>query len=160
MRSASSRILRFSPRSAARSSTGPPRRLASASASAGSLGQLALHDEQRGNRHVSAVVLQHELLGHLREVALGLVRQVERLAIGEHPVAHLEHLRVGLAAVHRDGNRVERPHRLVGHTPALHQRADRSQPVALERGLLELLSRGRGAHALLQIALDHLEATR
>ena len=67
LRSASSRMRRFSPRSAARSSTGPPRRLASASepAPAAPLGALALHDEQRRDRHVPAVVLQHELLGDL-----------------------------------------------------------------------------------------------
>ena len=67
LRSASSRMRRFSPRSAARSSTGPPRRAASASASAARSRELPLHDDQRRDRDVPAVVLEHELLGHLRE---------------------------------------------------------------------------------------------
>ena len=60
-----------------------------------------------------AVVLEHELLGHLGRLALGLVRQVERLAVAEDPVAHLEHLRVGVPPVERDRHRVEgaRPRR-------------------------------------------------
>ena len=68
-------------------------------ASAGRAAELALDDEQRRDRHVAAVVLQHELLGHLRQLALGLVGEVEGLAVGEHAVAHLEDLRVGLAPV-------------------------------------------------------------
>ena len=109
-----------------------------------------------------AVVLEHELLPHLRHIPLGLVGQVEGLAVGEHAVAHLEDLRVGVApAVHlrdRHGDRVERAHRLARHAAALQQRADRVQPVALERRLLELLRRRRRAHARLQVALDRREA--
>ena len=60
--------------------------------------ELALHDDQRGDRGVPGVVLQHELLDHLGHVALGLVGEVERLAVGEHAVAHLEDLRVGVAS--------------------------------------------------------------
>ena len=107
-----------------------------------------------------AVVLQHELLGDLGQVALGLVGEVERLAVGEHAVAHLEDLRVGVPPVDRDGDRVERADRLVRHAPALEQRAHRAQAVALERRLLELLGRRRRAHALLEVALDRREAPR
>ena len=95
-----------------------------------------------------AVVLEHELLGDLRDAALGLVGEVEGLAVGEHAVAHLEDLRVGLAAVDRHRDRVERADRLVGHAPALQQRVHGAQAVALDRRLLELLGRGRRAHAL------------
>ena len=91
----------------------------------------------------AAVVLEHELLPHLRQLALGLVGEVERLAVGEHAVAHLEDLRVGVAAVDRHRDRVERAHRLARHAAALQQRAHRLQPVALERRLLELLLRRR-----------------
>ncbi len=59
----------------------------------------ALDDQQRRDRRIAAVVLEHELLAHLRLVALGLVGEVERLAVGEHAVAHLEDLSVGVAAV-------------------------------------------------------------
>ena len=100
-----------------------------------------------GSTIVPAVVLEHELLAHLGWAPLGLVGEVERLAVGEHAVADLEDLGVGLAAFDRDGDRVERAHRLVGHPPALQQRAHRPQPVALERRLLELLRRGGRAHA-------------
>ena len=118
----------------------------------------ALHDEQRRDRHVTGVVLQHELLGDLRRAALGLVGEVERLAVGEHAVAHLEDLRVGVAPVERDGDRVERADRLVGDALALEQRAHGAQPVALDRRLLELFGRRGGAHALLELALDLPEA--
>ena len=60
-------------------------------------GELALDDDQRGDRDVPGVVLQHELLRHLRQLALGLVGEIEGLAVGEHAVADLEDLRVGLA---------------------------------------------------------------
>ena len=82
-------------------------------------GQLALHDEQRGDRRLAAVVLQHELLPHLRRTALGLVRQIEGQPVREHAVAQLKHLRVRLAAVDRDRHGVERADRLVRHAPAL-----------------------------------------
>ena len=109
---------------------------------------------------MSAVVLQHELLPHLREVPLGLVCEVEGLAVREHAVAHLEDLRVRLAPVERHGDGIERADRLVRHAPALQQRMHRAQPVALERGLLELLGSRRGAHPRVQIPLDRFEAAR
>ncbi len=120
--------------------------------------ELALDHQQRRNRDVAAVVLQHELLRDLRQLALGLVCEVEGLAVGEHAVAHLEDLRVGVAPVDRDGDGVERTDRLVRDPPALQQRAHRAQAVALERRLLELLRRRRRAHAPLQVALDRGEA--
>ena len=92
------------------------------------------------------------------EIALGLVREVEGLAVGEHPVAHLEDLRVGLGAVERDGDRVERADRLVGDALALQQRAHRAQAVALERRLLVLLGGRRRLHPRLQVALDRAVA--
>ena len=109
---------------------------------------------------MAAVVLQHELLPHLRELALGLVREVERLAIGEHAVADLQHLGVRVAPVDGDGDGVEGADRLVRHTPALEQRVDSSQAIALERRLLEPLVRRCAAHARLQVALDSPEAPR
>ena len=119
---------------------------------------LALDHQQRGDRHVTAVVLQHELLRDLPRVALGLVREVEGLSIREHTVAHLQHLRVGVGPVHGHRHGVEGTHRLVRHAPALQQRMHRPQPVALERGLLELL-RGRGGeHARFELLLERLEA--
>ena len=107
---------------------------------------------------MAGVVLEHELLGDLGQVALGLVGEVEGLAVGEHAVADLEDLGVGLGPVERDGDRVERPDRLVGDALALEQRVDGAQAVALERGLLELLRGGGGAHARLQVALDRAVA--
>ena len=103
--------------------------------------QLPLHDDLRRDRAVAGVVLEHELLRDLGEGALGLVGKVERLAVGEHPVAHLEHLRVGLGAVERHGHGVERADRLACDALALQQRAHCAQAVALERGLLVLLRR-------------------
>jgi len=103
---------------------------------------------------VSAVVLEHELLRHLRHVPLGLVGEVERLTVREHAVADLEDLRVGLAPVERHRHRIEGPDRLVRHAPALEQRVHGAQAVALERRLLELLGRRRRPHAALQVPLD------
>ena len=83
-----------------------------------------------------------------------LVVEVEALAVGQHTVSHLEHLSVGLGLVHRDRDRVERAHCLVGHALALEQRVHRPQPVAFAGGVLEpLLGRGL-AHRLLERALD------
>ena len=74
----------------------------------GALGELLLHDDQRRDRQRARVVLQQELLGDDRRLLLALVVEVERLAIREHAVAHLEDLRVGLHPVDVDGDRVER----------------------------------------------------
>ena len=109
---------------------------------------------------MAAVVLQHELLRHLPELGLGLVGEIEGLAIGEDPVAHLEDLCVRLATIGGDGHRVEAAHRLVRHPPALQHRAHRLQPVALERRLLELLRLRRRPHPRLEVALDRREAPR
>ena len=76
--------------------------------------------------------------------ALGLVREVERLPVGEDAVADLEHLGVGVAPVERDGDRVEGADDAARHALALEQRAHGLQAVALQRGLLELLRGGRG----------------
>ena len=72
----------------------------------------------------------------------GGVVEVEALAVGQHAVADLEDLRVGLALGDRHRDRVERADGLVGHALALEQRADGPQPVALARGVLEALLGG------------------
>ena len=119
---------------------------------------LALHDEQRRDRHRAAVVLEQELLGDGGEAVARLVLEVEALAVGEHAVAHLEDLRVGLGALDRDRDRVERADRLVGDALALEQRADRPQAVALARRLLEALLGGGVPHRALDRALDRAVA--
>ena len=86
--------------------------------------------------------------------SLALVVEVEALALGEHPVADLEDLGVRLLALDGDADQVGGPDLLAGHLLALHQRADRGQPVAEQRRPLELLG-GRGLlHLLAQVALD------
>ncbi len=122
------------------------------------LGQLSLDDEQGRDRGGAAVVLQQELLGHLPHSALGLVGEIKGVAVGENAVAHLEDLGVGVAAVDGHGDGVERADRALGDALALHQRAHGAQPVALERGLLVVLSARGRAHALLEVALDRAEA--
>ena len=147
----------MSPRSAARISTEPSRRALSACGqrSAPTAGDcLALHDQQRRHHHRARVVLEDERLGDLGDPALGLVVEVEALAVGQHPVADLEHLGVGLALVDRDRDRVERPDRLAGDALALEQRVHGPQPVALPRGILEPLLGRRLAHRPLERALD------
>ena len=123
--------------------------------------QLRLDQQQRWDRHapaVAPVVLKDELLNHLVHVALAFVREVEGMAVREHAVAHLEDLRVRVLPLHRHRDRVERPHRLVRDALALHQRLHRAQAVSLDRRLLEFLRRRCRAHALLELALDRLEA--
>ncbi len=61
------------------------------------------------------------------------------MALGEHPVADLEDLRVGVLAVDRDADQVGGLERLAGDPLALHQRAHGGQPVAVDRRALELL---------------------
>ena len=43
----------------------------------GAVGELALHDDQRRDRHRARVVLEQELLGRSRDVVLALVVEVE-----------------------------------------------------------------------------------
>ncbi len=136
----------------------PPRRSASAWASAGAASELALDDEQRRDHHRAGVVLEDERLGDLGDLAAGRVVEVEALAVREHAVADLEHLRVGLAVGHRHRDRVERPVRLVRDPLALEQRAHGAQPVALARGVLEALLGGRQLHLLVERPLDLLVA--
>ena len=112
------------------------------------LDQLALDDDQRRDRQRAGVVLQDELLGDAREPLLGLVVEVEGLAVGEHAVADLEDLRVGVDAVDATATASNEPPPSVGHALALEQRADRLQAVALDRGLLVVALAGREVHAL------------
>ena len=151
---------RLSPRSAWRTSTGAPRRSASASASVPSSSTRARDHHLRRHRHRARVVLEHELLGHLGLVALGGVLEVEALAVGEHAVAHLEDLRVGVGPLGRHRDRVERADRLVRDALALEQRAHRLQLVAVLGGLLELLLGRRLPHALVERLLDLPVAAR
>ena len=119
-----------------------------------------LDDDLRRDRHLVGVVLVDELRGHHALRRLGDVLEVERLAVGEHPVADLEDLGVGVGAVdgHRDG--VERPDRLVGDPLALHDRLHRAQPVARQRGVLVVLLLGGQPHLALELALDLAVAPR
>ena len=161
LRSASSRIRRLSPRSAARISTVAPaaRARAPRPARPGLVGaELALDDQQRRHRHRARVVLEDERLGDVGDLGVGGVVEVEALAVGEHAVADLEDLGVGLAVADRDRDRVERARAVVGDPLALEQRADRPQAVALAGGVLEaLLGRGQ-LHLVLELALDLLVA--
>ena len=73
-------------------------------------------------------------------LALGLVVEVEALALGEDAVADLEDLGVGVGALDRDADQVGGADRAAGDPLALEQRADRLQPVAVQRRALELLA--------------------
>ncbi len=75
------------------------------------------------------------------ELALGLVVEVEALALGEDPVADLEDLGVGVGPLGRDADQVGGADRAAGDALALKQRADRLQAVAVQRGPLEFLGR-------------------
>ena len=152
---------RLPPRSEARISTGPPRRSdedLGQDRQLRALRQRALDDDQRRDRERARVVLQDELLGDDRRALLGLVVEVEGLAVAEHAVADLEDLRVGLGAVDGDRDRVVGAGALVGDALALEQRAHRLQPVALDRRLLVVLLAGVEVHPALEVALDLLEA--
>ena len=154
LRSASSKMRRLSPRSAWRTSTGAPRRSVSASASASRCFTERWHHHLRRDRDRAGVVLEHELLGHLALVAPAGVLEVEALAVGEHAVADLEHLGVGVGALGGHRDRVERADRRVRDALALEQRAHRLQLVAELRRLLELLLGGGLLHPLLERVLD------
>jgi hypothetical protein len=99
-------------------------------------------------------VLAEELLGNLGRLAFGLVLEVEALALGEDPVADLEHLGVGVGTLGRDADQVRGPDRAAGDPLALEQRPDRLQPVAVDRGALEFLGGGGGVHLRLLVRLD------
>ena len=94
----------------------------------------------------------------MRRRLLGLVVEVERLAVAQHAVADLEDLGVGLGALDVDGHRVVGAGALVGHPLALQQRAHGLQPVALERRSLVVLLARVEVHAALEVALDLLVA--
>ncbi len=161
LRSASSRRRRLSPRSATRTSTGPPRlRRQGLGQKAGPVAQRRADDHQPGHRRHGGVVLGDELLGHLGLAALALVGEIEAVTLGEDPVAHLEHLRVGAAALHRDRDQVGAVERLAGDAAALHQRAHGLEPVAVDRRPLVLLGRGRLGHLAIEVALDVAVAAR
>src|SRR3954447_12970865 len=159
LRSASDSSRALSPRSAARTSTLAPRRSDSSSASGSRSSTSAWTMTCGGVNRGLAVVLQQELLGDLAHAALLDVVQVERLAVAQHAVAQLEDLGVGVGAVggHRDD--VDRAVRVVGDALALQERPHGRQPVALQRGLLELLLGGRVLHPRLEVALDLAIAT-
>src|SRR3954447_1343899 len=112
------------------------------------------HEHLRRDRGRRGVVLEHELLGYLALAALARVVEVEALAVRQHAVADLEDLGVGLGVLGGHGDRVERAHGAVRYALPLEQMPDRLEPVAVHRGLLELLL-GRGVlHLALDIALD------
>ena len=126
----------------------------------GRLVELALDDHLRRDSRAPGVVLGDELRSHLGDPELARVLQVEGLPVGEHPVADLEYLGVGLGPVDRHGDRVERADRAARHPLALEQRADRLQPVALQRGALVLLGLGGGLHPGFDLLLDLPVAAR
>ena len=109
----------------------------------GALAQVGADDDRLRHRRRGRVVLADELLGDLGRLALGLVLEVEALALGEDPVADLEDLGVGVGALDRDPDQVGGADRAAGDPLALEQRADRLQAVAVQRGALELLGRRR-----------------
>ncbi len=76
----------------------------------------------------------------LGEVAFAFVVEVEALALGEDAVADLEDLGVGVGALDRDADQVGGADRAAGDALALEQRADRFQPVAVDRRALEFLA--------------------
>ncbi len=100
--------------------------------------QVGADDDRPRHRRRGRVVLADELLGHLGQVAFGLVVEVEALALGEDPVAHLEDLGVGVGALGGDADQVGGADRAAGDALALEQRLDRLQPVAVQGGALEL----------------------
>ncbi len=118
------------------------------------LAQGLTDDDQPRHHRGGRVVLGDELLGHLGLVALARVREVEAVALGEDPVAHLEDLRVGVGALDGDPDQIGALGRLRGDAAALHQRPDRLQAVAVDRRPLELLRAGRLGHLALEVALD------
>ena len=160
-RSASSRTRRLSPRSETRTSTVPPRLIASASSRTLSSASHRLpdHDQPR-NRRRCRVVLSDELLDHLALLAPAGVGHVEALALGEDAVANLEDLRVRGVVLRRDRDHVGVVERLPRHAPALHQRANRLQAVAVDGRALELLLAGCLLHLALEVALDVAVAAR
>ena len=99
------------------------------------------------------VELEQELLQHLRRVASGAVLDVERLAVHDGAVAHAEDLRVGARLGLIEADHVERLSPLDARRLALVHVSDRGEPVAQQRGLLELLRRSRGGHLTLDAML-------
>ena len=123
---ASSRAPRPGPRPA------PPRRAESASATRPARSRSAGPTiDQPRHRRRRRVVLGEELLGHLGLIGLGLVGEVEAVALGERAVADLEDLGVGLRALDRDRDQVGGLERLAGDRAPLHQRAHRLETVAV-----------------------------
>src|SRR6195952_1027840 len=140
LRSASSRIRRLPPRSAARISTGPLRRSASISASTPSSEPSAISPCTT----ISAGI----------DIALASYWSRNPSAAR----AGLELLRVGVGAVDGHRDRVVGARGVVGDALALEQRAHGLQAVALDRRLLVVLLAGGEEHAVLELALDLAEA--
>ena len=125
--------------------------------------QFGADDDAARDRRSGAVVLEQEGLGDLAGVAVLvravlLARQVEALPLGQHTVAHLEDLGVGVGALDRHPDHVGASQRTARHLLALHQAADGVQPVAEERRPLEVLRLGRLLHLVLEVAGDLLVA--
>src|SRR5262249_26518053 len=91
----------------------------------------------------------------LFRVALA-AREIEALALGEHPVANLEDLRVRVIALDRDSDQIRGAERATGHLLPLHHAGHGVQPVAEEVGPLDVLSRRGLLHLLLEVAGDLL----
>ncbi len=97
----------------------------------GALAQVGADDDRAGHRRRGRVVLADELLGHLGQVALGLVVEVEALALGEDAVADLEDLGVGVGPLNGDADQVGGADRAAGDALALEQRADCLEAIAV-----------------------------
>jgi hypothetical protein len=121
--------------------------------------QVGADDHRPRNCRAGAVVLAEELLGDLRQLALALVLEVEALPLGEDAVADLEHLGVGVGPLDRDPDQVGGADRPARDLLALEERADRLQPVAVDRRPLEILGGGGLLHLLLLVTLDLAVAT-
>ena len=107
---------------------------------------------QRRDARRAAVVLEAEGLEQLREVLAGLVLEVEGVPVDQPPAAEREDLNGRRPPARGDSDDVDRADRaLVGRLP-LRQVADGDEPVAVARGLLELLPLGGVVHLLLELA--------
>ncbi len=88
---------------------------------AGALAHRGADDDQARDRRRRRVVLGEELLGDLGLGGLGLVGEVEAVALGESAIAHLEDLGIRLGALDGDRDQVGRLERLAGDRAPLHQ---------------------------------------
>ena len=126
----------------------------------GAVLQLRADDDPCRDRRRGAVVLEQEALGDLARLALLAAGEVEALALGQDPVAHLEDLGVRVGSLDHHPDQVRAAEAAARDALALHQALDRVQPVAEERRPLEVLRRGCLVHLGHQLARHLLVAAR